>query len=127
MDLSSLTECMRRNLCTAEKSLKKMLALKTYLPEDVAVFPLDRAEGKKYARQFTKNCCPTLTTSNKYLFVCSLHDLHLPRVDREYCRFIHPSERMVLQGFPAETLHGSPDLLRVKASGNAYPAFCQHL
>ena len=127
VDVSGLTSNMQRNLATAEAALKKLLEQNKFQPQDLAVFPLDRAEGKKFARQFTKNIVPTFTTSNKYLFVCSLHDLDLARDAREFCRFLHPTERLVLQGFPKETLQNSPETLRVKAAGNAYPASCRRL
>ena len=85
------------------------------------MFPLDRADGKKYQRRYTQNACPTLTTNNSYLFVASL-DFKKSDQDRKFFRFLDPSERMNLQGFAGATLKEASDALRVKASGNAYPA-----
>ena len=56
-----------------------------------AVFPLDRAEGKVYVRRFTKNIVPTVTTTNKYLFVVSM-DLHLQEDQRKHFRFLTPED-----------------------------------
>ena len=69
---------------------------------------------------FTVDAAPTLTTSNKYLFVASL-DLDKPASERAFWRFLLPSERPALQGFDPLVLEAQEDALRVKAAGNAYP------
>eukprot|EP00435_Cladocopium_sp_Y103_P026564 s2101_g6.t1 len=68
-----------------------------------------------------KNVAPTLTTTNKYLFVASL-DLDKEHSKRKFFRFLHPSERMLLQGFPADVLDDASDALRVHGSGNCIPS-----
>ena len=57
--------------------------------DDILCFPLDRAEGKVYVRRFSKNIVPTLTTTNKYLFLASL-DLSKKETDRRVFRFLNP-------------------------------------
>ena len=120
VERSSLTEVMAKNLQDAEKILQQSLQNGEYAPTDLSVFPLDRADGKKYQRRYTQNACPTLTTNNSYLFVASL-DFKKSDQDRKFFRFLGPSERMNLQGFAGATLKEASDALRVKASGNAYP------
>ena len=64
---------------------------------------------------------PTLTTSNRYLFVFSTDDLDEPLGKRAFARFLLPAERMALQGFPLAYAEFIPEGMHVKASGNAYP------
>ena len=118
--LETLTEVMQKNLKDAQAHLKAMLQDGHLDAADLVVFPLDRADGKAYKRSYTTNLVPTLTTNNTYLFVVSL-DFSRPNGQPKLLRFLHPSERMVLQGFSPSVLEGSSDTLRVKASGNAYP------
>lgn len=117
---SKLTKVMAQNLKDAEKCLKTMLEKGEVQDSDLVVFPLDRADGKVYQRRYTTNLCPTLTTNNQYLFVSSM-DFDKKDQDRKFFRFLHPSERMVLQGFGKDVLLKSKDTVRIKASGNAYP------
>lgn len=120
VDKSTLTTTMAKNLADGVKALQSMVTQGDLLSGDIMVWPLDRAEGKIYKRRFSKNIVPTLTTTNKYLFVASL-DLEKEEKDRKFFRFLAPSERMLLQGFDESTLAGSSDALRVKGAGNAYP------
>lgn len=91
VNMSSLTETMKKNLQDGVKCLKEMLEKGTAAPTDVMVFPLDRAEGKVYKRTISKNIAPTLTTTNKYLFVVSM-DLEKPAAQRKFFRFLDPSD-----------------------------------
>lgn len=91
VDWSTLTKTMTENLKTGVTAMQTMLDKGEVNKDDILVFPLDRAENKVYKRKFTVNCCPTLTTVNKYLFVASM-DLHLPEKKRRAFRFLHPSE-----------------------------------
>lgn len=115
-----LTNIMSQNLKDAKAALKNMIKTGEVGNDDIVIFPLDRAEGKVYVRRFSKNCCPTLTTTNKYLFVASM-DFGKQESQQRFWRFLHPSERMLLQGFPSSVLEGCSDALRVQGSGNAYP------
>eukprot|EP00438_Fugacium_kawagutii_P023633 Skav228702 [mRNA] locus=scaffold3376:12771:14129:+ [translate_table: standard] len=120
VDRSSLTTVMQKNLVDGVAKLKEMLASGDLRPTDLVVFPLDRAEGKVYKRRFSENIVPTLTTTNKYLFVVSL-DFDLAEKDQKFFRFLSPTERMLLQGFSHQTLAGCSEALRIKGAGNAYP------
>ena len=91
LDWSTLTKTMTKNLQDAVKALRAMLDNGELKVGDIVIFPLDRAEGKVYKRRFTVNLCPTLTTTNKYLFLCSM-DLNLPEKERSFFRFLHESE-----------------------------------
>lgn len=118
VDKSTLTDVMRKNLLDGVKALEAMVTKGDLLSGDVAVWPLDRAEGKIYKRRFSQNIVPTLTTTNKYLFISSLEG---PEKDRKFFRFLSPTERMLLQGFHGSTLADTSEALRIKGSGNAYP------
>lgn len=95
LDWSTLTKTMTKNLQDAVKALRAMLENGELQVGDLVIFPLDRAEGKVYKRRFTVNLCPTLTTTNKYLFICSM-DLNLPEKERSFFRFIHESETCLI-------------------------------
>ena len=120
VDKSTLTDVMRQNLIDAMAAINKMMKKGDAVSSDIIVFPLDRAEGKVYVRRFSKNIVPTLTTTNKYLFLASL-DLEMPEKDRKFFRFLSSTERMLLQWFDADTLYDCSDALRIKGAGNAYP------
>ena len=67
------------------------------------------------------NNVPTLRTSNNYIFVMSTDDLEEKDDDRDIFRFLHPIERLPLQGFnPKLALHFNKKSL-LRAAGNAYP------
>ena len=91
VDWKSLTPTMANNLKEGLEVLRGMLDDGKATATDIFVFPLDRAEGKVYKRSFTKNIVPTLTTTNKYLFVVSM-DLDKGEKQRKYFRFLDPSE-----------------------------------
>ena len=90
-------------------------------PGGLACVPLDRAAGKVYKQTVNIDLVPTLTTSNRYLFVFSTDDLDEPLGKRAFARFLLPAERMALQGFPLAYAEFIPEGMHVKASGNAYP------
>ena len=94
--ITSLTETMKKNLEDGVKCLKEMLKNGTAEPSDLMIFPLDRAEGKVYKRSISKNIAPTLTTTNKYLFVVSMADLEKPAAQRKFFRFLHPSDSFLV-------------------------------
>ena len=89
VDWDTLTECMKENLSSGVEELQAMVSDGVLDSEDIIVFPLDRAPGKVYKRNFSKNIVPTLTTTNKYLFLVT--DLHKEEGDRRFFRFLHPS------------------------------------
>ena len=115
-----LTTHMQANLRDAEKALKRKLKDGEVEASSIVIFPVDRADGKVFQRVYSKNIAPTLTCSNRYLFVASM-DLHRSAEKRSFWRLLLPAERFVLQGFPADLLHGCDEWVQVKASGNAYP------
>lgn len=80
---------MTKNLKDSVLAMTKMLEDGEAMEEDILCFPLDRAEGKVYARRFSKNIVPTLTTTNKYLFLASL-DLSKHEKKRKCFRFLDP-------------------------------------
>ena len=80
-------------------------------------------KGQLGGQAITIDMAPTLTTSNVWLFVLSV-DLHLPLEQRAFHRYLHPVERLALQGFDkiaAENFVVGESKLVVKAAGNAYP------
>ena len=118
---ASVTACIRHNLKDAERELLKKWDSGELSAKDIVCFPADRASGKTYARVYQKNMVPTLTTSGMYLFLVSVGCLRKPDDKRRYFRFLDSTERLTLQGFKKDVLASSPDCLRRKASGNAYP------
>lgn len=120
VDKNTLTATMKQDLKDAETEMIQMVKDNDVNPRAILVFPLDRASGKTYARRYSINICPTLTCANRYLFVASM-DFAKPPEERKLWTFLHPSERMVLQGFNKDTLAGTSGSLRVQASANAYP------
>ena len=118
---ASVTACIRRNLKDAERELLQKWDSGELSAKDIICFPADRAGGKTYARVYQKNMVPTLTTSGMYLFLVSVGCLRKPDNKRRYFRFLDSTERLTLQGFRKDVLASSPDCLRRKASGNAYP------
>jgi len=96
---------------------------------EVAVFPLDRAQGKVYKQRYFLDKRPTSTCHNVYLFVVSIRDLGKARP--RFFRFFHPGERLRLQGFDSEIAEDLPSDARVTqfrcssricmASSNTWP------
>ena len=121
VDRSQLTKHMAVNLQDAERELLEKRDKGQLAETDVVCFPLDRGSNRAYVRQYTTNLAPTLTTSNKYLFVVSVGCLRKPEAARRFFRFLDSTERLTLQGFKKNVLSASSEALRVKASGNAYP------
>ena len=121
VDRSQLTKHMAINLQDAERELLEKRDKGQLAETDVVCFPLDRGSNKAYVRQYTTNLAPTLTTSNKYLFVVSVGCLRKPEAERRFFRFLDSTERLTLQGFKKSVLSTSSGALRIKASGNAYP------
>ena len=58
VDWDTLTLCVKQNLSSGIKELKIMVAGGVLDVEDIIVFPLDRAPGKVYKRNFSKNSLP---------------------------------------------------------------------
>ena len=119
---SQLTSQQRENLRSVDKDLKKWVGEKKVEAGSLVVVPLDRSDHGVYNRSQQVDKSPTLTCSNRYLFVASTADLQEPDPSkRAFYRFLTENERMVLQGFPSNTLAEARPALRRKASGNAYP------
>lgn len=118
-----LTPNMQNNLSSVEAKVEADQAEGLLDGVVVVMFHVDRDQTKRYLSGYMKDCCYTLTTANKYLFVLSVHDIKLPRCQRAFCRFLSPGERLVLQGFPPDTAKqlGNDESLIAKAAGNAYP------
>eukprot|EP00959_Pyramimonas_sp_CCMP1952_P027171 570795-Pyramimonas_sp.AAC.1 len=90
--------------------------------DDVICFGLDRRLASVYVAPITVECCPCLTTKNRYLFVLRISDVCKPYPSRGMCRWLTPAERFSLQGFsPLLVEHFGNEGLAVQASGNAYP------
>ena len=64
-----------------------------FCASDLVCIELDRAHGKTYRAHVWVECTPVLRTLQNYLFVMSTADLHKPREEREFFRFIMPYER----------------------------------
>ena len=118
-----IPEGKRRNLFQIELDLQVRLKNN---PQEfpagcVACAAIDRAEGKAFPQRITIDKTCTLTTANRFLFVFSVHDMHLPDKDRKVFRWLHPAERFGLQGLTPKLAKLIPFEKLVKASGNMYP------
>ena len=123
--LKDMPASKRKNLRDLEYRLKVMMRTEPHKFEDdsVVVVSLDRRQESAWGQRITIDMAPTLTTSNVWLFVLSV-DLHLPLEQRAFHRYLHPVERLTLQGFAksvAENFAVGESKLLVKAAGNAYP------
>ena len=118
---STLTKHMQRNLADYERTIREDIRTGKLEPGPIVVFPIDRAKGKVYQQRYTTDAVPTLTTSNKYLFLMSTVDIDLADDNRELFRWLLPAERLPPQGFsPPIALH-MPAGKIYKLAGNAYP------
>lgn len=115
----------RRNLLNYERQIRVIRSTQSDLFDDdtICCFSVDRALDKKWNSAIKIDTVPTLTTTNVFLFLVSVGDMHRDDKDRAFFRYLHPAERVALQGFPdvrsfTDTL--SPHLV-VKAMGNCYP------
>jgi site-specific DNA-cytosine methylase len=123
--LKDMPTSKRKNLRDLEYRLKVMMRMEPHKFEhdSVVVVSLDRSQESVWGQRITIDMAPTLTTYNVWLFVLSV-DLHLPREQRAFHRYLHPVERLTLQGFAksvAENFAVGESKLVVKAAGNAYP------
>ena len=87
-----------------EKIMAADLASRKLHPGQLVVFAADRAVCKVYRANYYTNTYPTITTSNKYLFVLST-DVNKKDDKREFCRFLAPVGRLTLQGFDPTVAH----------------------
>ena len=92
-----------------------------YPQGSIACVAIDRAEGRVWNQRITINKTCTLTTANSFLFLLSLNDLDLPESEREVFRWLHPGERLVLQGLRASAARYIPYAKIQEAAGNMYP------
>ena len=87
----------------------------------ICIFSVDRSEDATWRQHLHFGISPTLTCSNKFLFILSTHDIEEDCMKRQFSRFMHPCERLLIQGFSREVAkHLSPDTC-IKAAGNADP------
>ncbi|CAK0795910.1 unnamed protein product [Prorocentrum cordatum] len=120
--LDSLTHALRKNLSHYEGRVRALLLAKQVEPHDVISFSLDRGPGKVYAAPVHVNVVPTFTTHNKYIFVMRCGEVAIPQSQRKLSRYLAPTERLTLQGFPKEIAGKVADeALCVQAAGNSYP------
>ena len=90
----------------------------------IAMCSIDRNPDAQWKPRYSFDECPTLTTSNIWLWVLSCDDCGQgDEKDRMFSRFLAPEERFLLQGHEASmcTAFGDDLPLAIKAAGNAYP------
>ncbi len=97
---SALTPPQQENLVAYERHIMRLAEEGKVKPEDIIVFPVDRAENRTFKQNMTINNCPTLTTTNQYLFVADVGSIisGLPDSDRKHFRKLKNTERLALQG-----------------------------
>jgi len=122
---TELTPAQQINLPLYEEMIKAKVSEGSLTKEDVVAFAVDRGNdaGESYRRSIMANCCPTLTTQNKYLLVATVSHIveGVPDESREIFRKLTNSERLALQGFPPELALELSEAAAFKAAGNAYP------
>ena len=118
----ALTPHMKTNLRGMEKRIRFDREQGKLEGVNLVVMALDRSlkSDAVFKARYMQDMSPTLTCSNKYLFIISVDDVceKAPR----FRRFLLPQERLLLQGFSSEVYeYLENDNLAVKAAGNAYP------
>ena len=89
---------------------------------DVAVFDVDRAEGKTFRPVMHWDAIPTLKTKGPDVIVASVDDIDRPIKERRVFRFLSDEERFRFAGHPAgKAKMFSTSRDRKRAAGNAYP------
>ena len=119
----ALTSHVKQNLKDYEETVCKDVRSGALDPNSIVVFAVDRAKHKVYRQHCSVDCTPTLTTSNKYLWLENasefVNGVALER--RRLPRFLHPVERLALQGFEPLLALRMPAKIIYKSTGNAYP------
>ena len=119
-DVTTMTESIQTNIAAMEKLVHKHKCEAKLKGVSVVVFHADRNKDKTFSTTYMKDCCPTLTTNNRYLFVLSVPDILKPKP--KFRRLLEPKERLLLQGFDSHLQEEfDSDNLVLKATGNAYP------
>ena len=98
---SSLCSNQKVNLESYELTIKQTFQAGDLKLEDVVVISVDRAPGKVYKQQMTVNKIGTITTHSGSLMVLDVKGVveDLSDEDRDFCRHIRESEKLVAQGF----------------------------
>ena len=111
------------NIKAYEAKISAQCAAGKLHPGDLVVIHVDRQKDLTYPQAMSVNVAPTLTTTNKCLWVLSVHDVlaGTPDSHREFFRMLHPTELLALQGLPCSLVQYLGYELTRKAAGNAYP------
>ena len=119
----ALTSHMKQNLKDYEDTVLKDVKSGALDPNTIVVFAVDRAKNKVYRQHCSVDCTPTLTTSNKYLWLENTSEIvnGVAPEHRQLSRFLHPVERLALQGFEPLLALRMPAKIIYKSTGNAYP------
>jgi hypothetical protein len=119
---SALTPPQQANLCWYMTQIANDLANGKAKGDDLCILTLDRSPGMVYKPNYSFNVVPTLTTNNRYLFLCIAGECAMADQDRTLHRFLTPSERFGIQGKDPQMAALLPSrVVGVKASGNSYP------
>ena len=87
----------------------------------IAIFELGRGFGKSYPVQVSYDHVPPLRASGAELFVVSVEDCKLkPPLEQRFCRRLHESERLALQGHAPSFAEYMPKSLAKFSAGNAW-------
>lgn len=90
---ATLTAHMKVNLVKYESLVRKAVAAGRIKHGSLVTMELDRGHGMTYDARIWENATPTLKTLQNYMFVMSTADLHLPRRERAFFRWLLPYER----------------------------------
>lgn len=118
----SLISNRKKNLKNFEFQLRVARKKNELGATSIAVCSIDRSSEATWQSSIQYDRIPTLTTSNVFLFMISTDDLDAPDDQKKLFRFLHPLERLLLQGLPVQKGDklGNEKLI-VKAAGNCYP------
>ena len=121
--LDSLTMHMKKNMLDYGEQIARDVADGKLARDSVVACCADRAKGKVFRQTYTVGAVPTLTTSNKYLFLVNVAEVmdKVPMAQRTLFRWVHPLERLCFQGFNPDIGAHMPAKLIYKTTGNAYP------
>jgi len=87
---------MKTNMLDYGEQIARDVADGKLARDSVVVCCADRAKGKVYRQTYTVGAVPTLTTSNKYLFLVNVAEVmdKVPMAQRTLFRWVRPLERL---------------------------------
>ena len=87
----------------------------------LVTFDIDRADDKVWKQRVVVDGVGTMTTNRHDRVFVMTADIDLPDSERKMFRFLHPGERLGLQGLPKQLTQFLSPKQVIHAVGNSYP------